>query len=127
MNLSCLLGWGTTEYTGEKSNVLMGTQLDVVDISRCQQVWGNHVSTTNQLCTYRSGTDACQVTHNSIYIHFFLGYYILLRYQGQGYICINYTVSVKHNKLYNANALLQMTLDLRSNVICSNALAVHIM
>ena len=58
----------------------MGTQLDIVDISRCQQVFGSEVSTTNQLCTYRSGTDACQVTHSSMYIHSFLGYYIILPY-----------------------------------------------
>lgn len=55
-----VLGWGTLEYTGAKSDKLMGTQLDVVNISRCQQTFGSKVSTTNQLCTYRTGTDACQ-------------------------------------------------------------------
>nr|AFZ78857.1 trypsin-like serine protease [Coptotermes formosanus] len=55
-----VLGWGTTEYTGPKSDRLMGTQLDVVNVTRCQQTFGSKVSTTNQLCTYRSGTDACQ-------------------------------------------------------------------
>jgi hypothetical protein len=63
MDLPYLLGWGTIEYTGMKSDVLLGTSLDVIDISRCQQVFGSKVSTTNQLCTYRSGTDACQVTY----------------------------------------------------------------
>lgn len=55
-----VLGWGTLEYTGAKSDRLMETQLDIVDTSRCQQTFGSKVSTTNQLCTYRSGTDACQ-------------------------------------------------------------------
>ena len=72
MNLSFLLGWGTLEYTGMKSDKLQGTDLDVVNISRCQQVFGSKVSTTNQLCTYRSGTDACQVNQSLVYPHYIL-------------------------------------------------------
>jgi len=80
LNVSCLLGWGTLEYTGPKSDRLMKTQLDVVDINKCQQVFGSKVSTTSHLCTYRSGTDACQVTHSSIYIHSSSGYCVILPY-----------------------------------------------
>lgn len=55
-----VLGWGLTEFTGEKSNKLLGTELYVTDISRCQKAFGSKVSSTKHLCTYKSGTDACK-------------------------------------------------------------------
>ncbi|KAJ9578624.1 hypothetical protein L9F63_005114, partial [Diploptera punctata] len=55
-----VLGWGTIEQAGAKSDVLLKTQLDVKDIAMCQEVFGNETVSNNQICTFRSGTDACQ-------------------------------------------------------------------
>ncbi|KDR21543.1 venom serine protease-like [Zootermopsis nevadensis] len=55
-----VLGWGTIEHAGEKSDRLLETQLDVISINTCREVFGSKVSLVNQLCTFRNGTDACQ-------------------------------------------------------------------
>jgi hypothetical protein len=58
----------------------METKLEVVDFKLCLEEYGSVVSATNNLCTYKIGTDTCQVTHSSIYIHSYLGYSIILSY-----------------------------------------------
>jgi hypothetical protein len=58
------LGWGTTEQAGPKSDQLLETELDVINITACQKVFGSKVSATKQLCTFRTNTDACQVNYN---------------------------------------------------------------
>jgi hypothetical protein len=77
MNLSCFLGWGKFEDNGTFTDKLMKTQLDVVNIRKCQEAYEADVSTTNQLCTEGNGTGTCWVTHSSIYLHLSLGYYIV--------------------------------------------------
>jgi hypothetical protein len=59
--LLCSLGWGTTEQGGPKSDKLMEAELNVVNIAACQAAFGSKVSTSDQLCTFGAGTDACQV------------------------------------------------------------------
>ncbi|PSN32729.1 Venom serine protease 34 [Blattella germanica] len=53
-----VLGWGTIAQSEEKSQVLLGTQLDVIDIETCQSKFNN--VTNKQICTYTKGTDSCQ-------------------------------------------------------------------
>lgn len=55
-----VLGWGTVEHAGPKSDVLMKANLDVVDIATCKHTFGNDTVSENQICTFRRGTDACQ-------------------------------------------------------------------
>lgn len=52
------LGWGTTEFTGPKSDVLLKTDVDILTISDC---YSRANGTVDQICTYRAGHDACQV------------------------------------------------------------------
>ncbi|PNF43142.1 Venom serine protease 34 [Cryptotermes secundus] len=55
-----VLGWGTIEQGGPKSDKLLEAELYVVNTSACQQAFGSKVSTTDNLCTSGAGTDACQ-------------------------------------------------------------------
>ncbi|KAK7794177.1 hypothetical protein R5R35_005374 [Gryllus longicercus] len=52
-------GWGTTEFGGATSNVLMKADLYVQSPAQCSAVFGNAVS-YRQMCTYNYGKDACQ-------------------------------------------------------------------
>lgn len=56
------IGWGTTEFTGPRSDVLLKTDVDVISPTDCTLQTG---ATLNQICTFRTGHDACQVTVNS--------------------------------------------------------------
>lgn len=55
-----VLGWGTTEHGGPKSDKLMETELSVVNIAACQKAFGGKGSATDNLCTRGVGTDSCQ-------------------------------------------------------------------
>lgn len=52
-------GWGTTSFGGPKSEVLMKVNLHVITQKKCNQKYSN--ITSNQICTYDEGKDACQV------------------------------------------------------------------
>ncbi|KAI4500529.1 hypothetical protein M0802_004491 [Mischocyttarus mexicanus] len=52
------LGWGTTEFGGPKSDVLMKVDLKVISGRACLSFYQN--LTQDQLCTYNEGKDACQ-------------------------------------------------------------------
>ncbi|GLH11370.1 Venom serine protease 34 [Gryllus bimaculatus] len=52
-------GWGTTEFGGATSNVLLKADLYVQSPAQCSAVFGNTVS-YRQMCTYNYGKDACQ-------------------------------------------------------------------
>lgn len=60
--LTLVSGWGTTEFGGQRSSVLMKTSVNIIDMSYCNDTYGSRVSWDTQYCTYRDGTDACQVT-----------------------------------------------------------------
>lgn len=51
------LGWGTTEFTGPKSEVLLKTDLQVLDYYECYTREGG---TILQMCSYKAGHDSCQ-------------------------------------------------------------------
>ncbi|XP_069668898.1 venom serine protease-like [Periplaneta americana] len=54
-----VLGWGTTEQAGPKSDVLLQTKLYIIPLKNCTDTFGSKV-TSNQICTFNAGTDACQ-------------------------------------------------------------------
>lgn len=54
-------GWGTTEFGGPRSKVLMKTNLELVNIKKCVNAYGSNIEPSTQLCTYTANTDACQV------------------------------------------------------------------
>ncbi|XP_046609889.1 venom serine protease 34-like [Neodiprion virginianus] len=53
-----MLGWGTLEFAGAKSDVLQKVKVNVTSINRCQQSFPQ--VTNKQICTYTPGKDACQ-------------------------------------------------------------------
>ncbi|XP_046737946.1 venom serine protease 34-like [Diprion similis] len=53
-----ILGWGTTEFAGAKSDVLQKAKVNVTSLSSCQQSFSQ--VTAKQICTYTPGKDACQ-------------------------------------------------------------------
>lgn len=55
------IGWGTTEFGGPRSKVLMKTNLELVNIQKCVSAYGSNIEPSTQLCTYTAKTDACQV------------------------------------------------------------------
>ncbi|GLV36463.1 uncharacterized protein CBL_08040 [Carabus blaptoides fortunei] len=52
-----MLGWGTTEFTGPKSEVLLKTNVTVLSPTDCKEKMNG---TLRQMCTYAPGHDACQ-------------------------------------------------------------------
>ncbi|XP_069668897.1 venom serine protease 34-like [Periplaneta americana] len=54
-----MLGWGTTEQGGPKSDALLQTKLYIIPLKNCTDFYGSKV-TSNQICTFKPGTDACQ-------------------------------------------------------------------
>lgn len=64
-NVLCIAkGWGTTEYGGPRSKVLLQTNLNIVSIQECQSILdeGNgNIDDLTQYCTLTQNTDACQV------------------------------------------------------------------
>lgn len=55
-----LPGWGTTEFSGPKSDTLQAVNLSVVPVARCAGELPDNVITTSQICTFAPGKDACQ-------------------------------------------------------------------
>lgn len=53
-------GWGQTEYTGPKSDVLLKVSLTVTTNNYCSQMHPSMIITSNQMCTYTPGKDTCQ-------------------------------------------------------------------
>ncbi|XP_046387198.1 venom serine protease-like [Ischnura elegans] len=53
------LGWGTTSFGGEESNVLREAFLSVVGIQECSEAYKGNVG-YRQICTFEEGSDACQ-------------------------------------------------------------------
>ncbi|EFN78606.1 venom serine protease 34 [Harpegnathos saltator] len=53
-----LLGWGTTEFGGMKSNTLQKVMLSVITNRDCRRSYQN--LTHSQICTYGEKKDACQ-------------------------------------------------------------------
>ncbi|XP_014475331.1 PREDICTED: venom serine protease 34-like [Dinoponera quadriceps] len=53
-----LLGWGTVEFGGMKSNTLQKVMLSVITNRDCRRTYEN--ITFNQMCTYGEEKDACQ-------------------------------------------------------------------
>lgn len=54
------LGWGQTEFTGPKSDVLQKVSLQVTDIDYCASMHPTMLINFNQICTYAPGKDTCQ-------------------------------------------------------------------
>ncbi|XP_069668899.1 venom serine protease-like [Periplaneta americana] len=54
-----VLGWGTTQQGGPKSDVLLQTELYIIPLENCTNTFGSKV-TSNHICTFNAGTDACQ-------------------------------------------------------------------
>ncbi|CAH0551936.1 unnamed protein product [Brassicogethes aeneus] len=52
------LGWGSTEFSGPKSEILQKTSLTIIDNTKCKQSYST--LQPSQLCTYSAGKDACQ-------------------------------------------------------------------
>ncbi|XP_012253672.2 venom serine protease 34-like [Athalia rosae] len=53
-----VLGWGTLEFAGPTSNVLQKVKLNITSLTSCRRSFPE--VTTNQVCTYTRGKDACQ-------------------------------------------------------------------
>lgn len=54
------LGWGTTEFSGPKSDTLQAVNLSVVSNAQCAQDLSDNVIVQSQICTFAPGKDACQ-------------------------------------------------------------------
>lgn len=52
------LGWGTTEFAGAKSEVLMKVNLHVISTHQCARYQPK--ASSKQICTYEKGKDSCQ-------------------------------------------------------------------
>ncbi|XP_032688479.1 venom serine protease 34-like [Odontomachus brunneus] len=57
-NFVDMLGWGTTEFGGMKSNTLQKVTLSVITNRDCRKSYQN--LTYNQICTYGKNKDGCQ-------------------------------------------------------------------
>lgn len=56
-----VLGWGTTEFTGPQSKVLLAANLSIVSNPYCQAEYaGRNQIFATQICTFTEGKDACQ-------------------------------------------------------------------
>ncbi|XP_017784093.1 PREDICTED: venom serine protease-like [Nicrophorus vespilloides] len=55
-----VLGWGTTEFSGPKSDVLLATNVSVIPNDECQRALHMNMVFNSQICTYAQGRDACQ-------------------------------------------------------------------
>ena len=53
-----VMGWGRLQAGGSRSNVLLETEVDVVNIEDCKLIYGSNV-TNGHLCASRNGADAC--------------------------------------------------------------------
>lgn len=53
------LGWGTTSFGGEQSDVLREAFLSVISIQRCRESYMGQIG-YRQICTFESGSDSCQ-------------------------------------------------------------------
>lgn len=58
--LIALLGWGTTEFSGPKSDVLQAVNLTVISTSQCQEALPDNVIHDSQFCTHENDKDSCQ-------------------------------------------------------------------
>ncbi|XP_076175096.1 venom serine protease 34 [Ptiloglossa arizonensis] len=54
-----ILGWGTTEYTGPTADVLQKVTVSVITNLECSKTYNQ--LTSDNLCTYSEGKDACQM------------------------------------------------------------------
>lgn len=54
------LGWGTTEFSGPKSDTLQAVNLTVIPTTQCKSDLPDNVISSNQICTFAPGKDACQ-------------------------------------------------------------------
>lgn len=57
-----IVGWGTVEFAGQKSNVLQKADVSVRTTRQCQSTYPD--VTNRQICTFTQGKDACQVMPN---------------------------------------------------------------
>lgn len=57
-------GWGSREFGGPLSPVLLQVKLNVIPNRQCSVRYPNVVNT--QICTYTPGKDACQVNFHSL-------------------------------------------------------------
>ncbi|XP_055920944.1 venom serine protease-like [Eupeodes corollae] len=62
-----VVGWGTSEFAGPKSNVLQKARVNVVPNSICRNVYRNLQST--QVCTFFQNRDACQFDSGGPVVH----------------------------------------------------------
>lgn len=54
-----VMGWGTTEYGGNISPVLLEAETDYVTNSKCNSYYSGDI-TSNMMCAARDGIDSCQ-------------------------------------------------------------------
>ncbi|XP_055697456.1 venom serine protease-like [Phlebotomus papatasi] len=52
-------GWGTTEFSGPRPNILQKVQLNVISQPQCQSVLGSAIN-NNHICTFTTNKDTCQ-------------------------------------------------------------------
>lgn len=55
-----LLGWGTQEFAGPRSDTLQKVQVNVIPTQECQYLEPNYALTSSQMCTYGYRKDSCQ-------------------------------------------------------------------
>ncbi|XP_060536206.1 ovochymase-1-like [Cylas formicarius] len=57
--LATVLGWGSVEFSGPTSDVLLEASLTVISNQECSQAQNENIG-SDQVCTYAPGRDACQ-------------------------------------------------------------------
>ena len=69
MNFIISLGWGTTSYSGQASEVLLEVILPIWALADCQKTYTQPIS-DKQLCAgYKAGgKDSCQVGKESFFL-----------------------------------------------------------
>lgn len=53
-------GWGTTEFEGDTSDVLLEVKVDIVTRTSCQNAYKDTIISSDMICAARDGKDACQ-------------------------------------------------------------------
>lgn len=55
-----VIGWGNTFYGGPTSDILREVEVDIMDLSVCEELYtGTRVVTESMICASREGKDAC--------------------------------------------------------------------
>jgi hypothetical protein len=55
-----IIGWGTTEFEGPESDVLLEAQVPIISDADCDDAYGNEFDPATMLCAYDGEHDTCQ-------------------------------------------------------------------